>query len=270
MHYQGFVVVPAQFYQRIMAPVVGKLPEIPPREGVPQRTYTIRNIVIDPGHGAHDPGAIKGTGGVKEKDINLDIGLRLASILRDHNIDVTMTRQTDVFIPLIGRTRIANERGADLFVSIHSNAGLRSYSGFEVYYLSEAVDENTRALEAAENAPLTFDEASFAEHSTALDAILWDLIYTENRQESIELAKDIKKAMGRRLPSRDLGVKSARFVVLKYTRMPAVLIEVGFLTNPVERARLKNKYYRQMVAEAIADGMLAYKETFERTNGFTK
>ncbi len=231
--------------------------------------FKIRKIVIDAGHGGKDPGAIS-RGGLKERSVTLDIARRLANKLRGAGIEVIMTRDKDEFVPLSERAEIANKVKADFFVSVHANASAaRHLNGFEVYYLSEALDDNARALETSENEALQFEEASVDSHTRDLDATLWDLVLTENRTESIELAKSICSVAPKLLSTPNRGVKCARFFVLKGAKMPAVLIEVGFLSNPKEAARFKDEEYRDKIAQAIAQGILNYKKEYDRTNGFT-
>lgn len=268
--YEEGVAIPADFAIEEIGKVLG-----PPRaiRGVkPPATqkYLVRKVVIDPGHGGNDPGAI-GRTGLKEKDLVLDIAKRVKEQLNEDGIDVILTRDRDRFIPLERRARIANESDVDFFISIHANAArLKGARGFEVYYLSNAVDDNARAVEAAENSFLKFDDSSFQRRNTDLEATIWDLVYTENREESIELAKYIAKAVDSSTSLHNRGVKSARFYVLKGAQMPSVLVEVGFISNPSEEKNLKDPYYRQAVASAIAKGVLNYKNVYESTDGFTK
>jgi len=233
------------------------------------REHKIRTIVIDPGHGGKDPGAI-GVGRLKEKDVVLDISRRLKKRLERVGLKVSLTRDRDVFLSLKQRSRIANNKEADFFISIHANAFRKSRAfGFEVYYLSEAIDDSARAVAAAENVALKFEQNE--EFSKPLKATLWDILYTEHRAESIELARSICKAVERKGLSRNnRGVKGANFCVLRSTKMPAVLVEVGFISNPLEASRLKLRSYRQKLAEAVAEGVLSYKIRYEATNGFTR
>ena len=231
--------------------------------------HRIRTIVIDPGHGGKDPGAI-GVGGVKEKDVVLDIGKQLKKRLERAGLEVSLTRDRDVFLSLKERSLIANNKEADFFISIHANAFQKSRtSGFEVYYLSEAIHDSARAVVAAENAALKFEQSQ--DFSKPLKATLWDILYTEHRTESIELAGSICRAVERKgLNRNNRGVKGANFCVLRGARMPAVLVEVGFISNPLDASRLKLRSYRQGLTEAIAEGVLSYKRRYEATNGFTK
>lgn len=268
--YEGGVAIPADFAIEEMGKVLGP-PQVtggikPP---VTQK-YLVRKVVIDPGHGGNDPGAI-GRTGLKEKDVVLDIAKRVKEQLNENGVEVVLTRDRDRFIPLEKRSQIANEKDVDFFVSVHANsARIKGARGFEVYYLSDAVDDNARAVEAAENSFLKFGDSSFQRRNTDLEATIWDLVYTENREESIELAKYIAKAVDASTSLHNRGIKSARFYVLRGAQMPAVLVEVGFISNPAEEKNLKDPSYRQAVASAVAKGILNYKNVYESTDGFTK
>lgn len=257
--YQGAIVVPSKFKEQILDSLSGKTAVTVKK---PPVIWQIRKVVIDPGHGGNDPGAV-GKSGLKEKDVNLDIARRLAKILKEDGIDVTLTRSTDVFIPLSQRSKIANNTKADLFISIHSNANrVRSLNGFEVYYVSPNVGDLRRALSAAENSRLDLDNQSFLSSSLDLKTTLWDMIYTYNRAEAIKLAADICKVITDDLNTRVIGVKHAAFQVLKETQMPAILIETGFLSNANEERLLKNSSYRQQIAEAIERGIVHYTKKY--------
>ncbi len=256
--YQGTIVVPYKFKEQVLdnlfvraTPAYGK-PALDLRR--------IKKVVVDAGHGGEDAGA-KGKTGLREKVVNLDIAKRLASLLKEDGIEVVMTRTADRFITLQGRVDIANKSGGDLFVSIHSNAHRsRSVNGFEVYYISPKVSDTKRALYASRNgAPLNIDPKCFAGQSENIKTILWDMIYTNCRAESIELARSICKQVGNGgLNIKMLGVKNANFQVLRGARIPAVLVEVGYLTNRTEENYLKNSYYRQKIAEEIRQGIESY------------
>lgn len=232
----------------------------------------VKTIVIDPGHGGKDPGAI-GNDGLKEKEVTLDVAQRLARLLEERGINVTLTRDSDKFVSLWRRSQIANTNQASFFISVHANsARAKMAKGLEVYYLSDATDDTARALEAAENASLDLEKSSFDEDepSTDLEATLWDMLYSENRVESKELASSICQAIEPKISMVNRGVKSARFYVLKGTKMPAVLIEVGFISNREEEAHLANSYYRQELVESVADGILSYLQEYEQTAGFSR
>ncbi len=215
-----------------------------------------QTIVIDPGHGGKDPGAM-GKGGLKEKDIVLDVGLRLRKLVKDKlGVNVIMTRETDVFIPLEERTAIANTKGADLFVSVHANSSRRAGArGVETYLLGRATDRDAMATAEREN--------SASEKSlNALQLILTDLMNTAKKDESLRLAHYVQENMIGHLESRykvtDLGVKQAPFYVLVNARMPSILAEISFISNPEEERLLSDGDHRQEIAEAILSGIKKY------------
>jgi len=255
--YQGAVVVPLKLKEKFIDTFFKEIP------GVPQAVlWKIKKVVIDPGHGGYDPGAISKSG-LKEKDVNLDIAKRLAKILRDKGIEVVMTRSSDVYVSLNRRVEIANNSGADLLLSIHSNANrVRGLNGFEVYYISTNIDDYQRAFYAAQNATLALDPDCFVSSTLNLKATLWDMLYTNNRAEAIHLARAICRNIDRNLDTRVIGIKGARFKVLRETNMPAVLLEIGFLSNREEERLLKNSYYRQQIAEAIGEGIDNYARDY--------
>ena len=266
----GIVFVPISFVRNNLG-AIAEAPSFkkPPEVGIAKK-FKIKTIVIDPGHGGKDPGAIGRAFRLKEKYLTLAISKRLKNILEERGLKIVMTRDDDTFISLPRRVEIANRSGADLFVSVHINASRsRSLSGFECYYLSDATDDNARAIEAFENASLKMDEETILKHSKGLDKTLWDMTLSENRIESTELAKHICGSVEDNLTVRNRGVKSARFYVLKGTRMPAVLVEVAYLSNRYEEMRLKEKDFLDNVIYAIAQGILAYVKEYERTEGYT-
>ncbi len=273
--YRSSIVMPRDFSETILKRALIKKRTIVAVRKKPVKTecaYTIGKIVIDPGHGGKDPGAI-GKMSLREKDITLDISKRLKRHLEDACIDVSLTRSDDRFVSLWRRADIANKKDADFFISIHANAARsRHAKGFEVFYLSEAVDDNARAIAAAENAFLKYEKSSFGytKPSNSLEATLWDICYSENRRESIELAKCVTRAAHDQLKARDRGQKGARFYVLKGAKMPSVLIEVGFISNQQEAEKLKDSFYREKVARAIAKGVIDYKNEYETEDGFTR
>ena len=254
--YQEAIVVPVKFKEQILDSLFKPI-KAASRRASPLSSV-IRKVVVDAGHGGYDPGAI-GRTGLREKDVNLDIAKRLANRLRADGIEVVMTRNTDKFIPLGTRVNIANNSRADLFISIHSNASrTRSVSGFEIYYVSPSISDSSRASYSAKNMYLNLDSSCFASQSQNLKAILWDMIYTYNRGESIELSRYICRSAGDNLKVKVLGVKDARFQVLRGARMPAVLVEVGFLSNSKEEQLLKDGYYREKLAQSIMNGLCNY------------
>jgi N-acetylmuramoyl-L-alanine amidase len=217
----------------------------------------IRRIVVDPGHGGHDPGAV-GPSGLQEKDVVLAIGLKLRELLKDElGLDVVMTRSSDVFIPLEERTAIANKVNADLFLSVHANAAAnRNANGIETYYLNLAKTEKAAQLAAKEN-------GTSLEKVSVLQAILFDLMANYKLNDSAHLADEVQKALHKKVRShyaevKNLGVKQGPFYVLVGATMPSILVETAFLSNAQEEARLKDPAFRDMTAEGILDGVRAY------------
>jgi N-acetylmuramoyl-L-alanine amidase len=261
--YKGEVVVPDKFKTEVLDVLFKKSYEHPLGQAALSK---IKKVVIDAGHGGNDPGAI-GKTGLREKDVVLDIARKLSQLFSENGIEVVMIRSHDTFITLEQRAKIANRSGADLFLSIHANANrVRWLNGLEVYYVSPYIDDDKRAMQAAQNLDLDLNRASFTDASLNLKATLWDMLYTYNRAESISLAYFLCDSMRHSLNIKILGVKAAGFSVLKGTQMPAVLIEVGFLSNNDEECLLRNSYYRQQVADAIFQGTRDYA----RESGLTK
>ena len=234
------------------APVSGGPPlRSPSRSYPPPFAGPIETIVIDAGHGGHDPGTSHY--GLKEKHLALDIARRLRAQLQSQGLRVVMTRETDQFIPLSGRPAIANRLCADLFVSVHVNANRnRQVSGIEVYYPRESL-----VASSAQWPPLV-SPADIGIPSMTVKQILWDLVLSRTRSQSRRLASDICHSMRDGLQVRCRGVKAARFVVLREAWMPAVLVEVGYVTNRVEAQRLGDADYRQAAAQFLARGIVSY------------
>ncbi len=217
----------------------------------------IRRIVVDVGHGGHDPGAI-GHGGTREKDVVLQIGLRLAEILNEElGLDVVLTRKTDKFLELPERTAIANQVGADLFISIHANAAPSKHAnGIETYYLNLAKTEKAAQLAAIEN-------GTSLEKVSLLQAVLFDLMANYKINDSAHLAEEVQKSLYRRLNKKfnsvkNLGVKQGPFYVLVGANMPSILVETAFLSNEREESRLRDPDYQETVAEGILEGIRSY------------
>ncbi len=256
--YQGTIVVPRQFKEEVFDVLFKPTVAVLRRRGAGKIKLT--RVVIDAGHGGNDPGAI-GRSGLREKDVNLDIAKRLSGLLREEGVQTVLTRSTDKFIPLSGRVSIANKSGADLFISVHSNAARsRSLSGFEVYYVAPSVSDTKRAALTARSVSLNLKDAAFASNSQDLRTIVWDMIYTNSRAESIELSRSLCRIMDSSIDANILGVKNARFQVLKGIRMPGILIEVGFVSNLNEERLLRTAAYRQKLAEGILEGLRDYSQ----------
>lgn len=231
-------------------------------------------IILDPGHGGKDPGGI-GYNGIKEKDIVLDVAKLLQKELkRTLNKKIIMTRKDDTFVSLEERSKIANSnnnRGNSIFVSIHANVALESGSnGFESYYLSlHPFGENARDVAELENAVISYEEKPYADY---LKEVLNRVVDVEYRKESMRLADyintGITESVNQVMPNR--GVKGAFFYVLKESKMVAVLIEIGFITNKREAELLQNKDYQSRLAKGLATGIINFIDEFEKTNGFTE
>ncbi|HFB97881.1 MAG TPA: N-acetylmuramoyl-L-alanine amidase, partial [Bryobacterales bacterium] len=214
-------------------------------------------IVIDPGHGGRDTGTI-GPTGLREKDVTLDVSKRLAALLRERlGAEVVLTRTTDKSLSLERRTEIANKALADLFVSVHVNSSrYRSVNGVETFYLNLTRSRADLEVAARENAG---SNKSIHELTSLIQKIALD----DKLQESRDLAANVQTAvykMHRRLNrrARNRGVKKAPFVVLIGAKMPSILVEVGFISNPHEEKLLKTEKYRQQLAEALYEGIAAY------------
>ncbi|MHB8482343.1 MAG: N-acetylmuramoyl-L-alanine amidase [Nitrospiria bacterium] len=220
----------------------------------------IHKIIIDPGHGGKDPGAI-GLSGYAEKEAVLDIGLRLKDLIINRlKVNVVMTRSRDVFIPLEERTKMANDADADLFVSIHANSSPhRNTHGIEIYLLGQSTDKRALRTAAREN---NSTEKEAVDLEKNLFSIKKDLSQEYKKEESLELAHITRSSFLNILrplyPVVDLGVKTAPFYVLMHTSMPSILAEVSFISNPAEEQRLKNQVYRQKMAESLLEGIRKY------------
>lgn len=210
---------------------------------------TAKTIVIDPGHGGKDPGAL-GRGTLQEKSIVLSISEKLRKILTQKGYTVLMTRDTNRYIPLKDRTTFAMQHKADLFLSIHANASENlKAKGIETYYLSvTSTDKASEAIAARENADSGY---SIQE----LEALLKGIIQESKSEDSKRLARHVQQALIQATGAPDRGVKHARFVVLIGTNVPAILIETGFVSNPTEGRKLTTPVYQQKIAAAIAQGI---------------
>ncbi|HET9598580.1 MAG TPA: N-acetylmuramoyl-L-alanine amidase [Anaeromyxobacteraceae bacterium] len=219
--------------------------------------------VLDPGHGGDKEGAI-GPDGVREKELALQIARRVAARLRRQGARVLLTRTGDVAVPLAERAALANAVRADLFVSIHLNAmpgAARTHAhGVESYFLSaDATDASATAVAARENADRIAGEA-VPDPNDPVSGILQDLADTDALSDSSRLAYTVHERLVSRLGAEDRGVKQAPFYVLAGARMPAVLLEVGFVSHAAESRRLATPAYQEKVADAIAEGVAAWRK----------
>jgi N-acetylmuramoyl-L-alanine amidase len=240
-----------------------------PELGPPTPPEGIRLIVLDPGHGGTESGAI-GTSGVAEKDLTLAIARQLKGRLEAAlPVRVVLTRDEDAHLPLETRTAIANQNKADLFISLHLNSAFGAAAhGAETYFLSAtASDERAARSAAAENRPggppAAGGEPLGEDPLYDLQLILWDLAQNHFLSQSQQLAKLIQGELNSTLDLRDRGVKQAPFVVLMGAAMPAVLVELGFLSNPEEDRRLQDPAYRDELAAALVRAISRYREGVE-------
>jgi len=227
----------------------------------------VTRVVIDPGHGGHDPGAR--ANGLLEANLVLDIALRVEALLKKQaGVEVVLTRRTDVYIPLEERTAIANREGADLFLSIHANAAARTTArGVETYFLNFATNPEAEAVAAREN-------ATSGKSMGNLPQLVQQITLNTKVKESREFAHIVQTSMVRGLRAQnkavlDLGVKQAPFVVLIGAQMPSVLAEISFLTNRPEATLLKNETYKQRIAQSLADAVLKYQASLKKISTVT-
>lgn len=226
----------------------------------------ITTIVIDPGHGGKDPGAV-GPNGLTEKDVVLDVGLRLKDLIgKNLGHQVLMTRHQDTFIPLEERTQFANEKRADLFISIHANASPnRHVRGIELYTLGQATDSTALATAAREN---SLQEESLKNLDRVIQLMLTDLSIMKRLDESLLFADITRQAFLKTLGTSydvvDLGVKQAPFYVLMNAGMPSLLAEISFISNPVESKRLANSRYRAKIAQSLFEGVREFIQNHTR------
>ena len=224
-------------------------------------------VVVDAGHGGDDQGA-RGRGGVVEKQLVLDVSKRLTRRLRKRGLTVVLTREDDRFVPLEERTSVANDARGDLFISIHANsarsAGAR---GIETYFVSlEASDASSQQLAARENQAFG-EEKPAALVLDPLSAILGDMAVNEHVRESSRFAKRAHAELARVDPAPSRGVKQAPFVVLMGVRMPATLVEIGFLSNREDERSLARADRRDAIADALARAVVSFGQDYDRRRG---
>jgi N-acetylmuramoyl-L-alanine amidase len=247
------------------APTISARPVPPPANPAPDGQHSltrvlglrVRRIVIDAGHGGHDSGTL-GPGGLQEKDIALDVALRLGQLLRQRmGADVIYTRRTDIFVPLEQRTALANRAHADLFLSIHANSSADPDArGVETYFLNFTASPAALAVAARENA---VSNRSVYE----LSDLVRRITLSDKIDESRQFAADVQQSLYSGLAAgntglKDRGVKQAPFVVLIGAHMPSILAEISFLTNPTDASELAEPAYRERLAEALYRGVAGY------------
>lgn len=270
----GELCVPVEFVERALPQILdtqAHLESIHPTPIPAAPTFAatvsvLKKIVVDAGHGGHDAGATSPEG-IKEKDINLGVALKLRELLeRNTGIEVVLTRDGDYFIPLAGRTQIGNRSEADLFLSIHSNGSVnRAATGLETYFLAyEATDRQAARLAAEENRVVSLEEdspfAAFTEGDD-LAAMLRDMVNADNMRASEHLAAAVQRRIVEYMHLPNRGVKQAPFFVLVGSKNPAILVEVGFASNPVEARRLAEEQTQWVLAEALYQAIVYYDQT---------
>ncbi len=231
----------------------------------------LKRIVLDPGHGGKDPGAI-GITGIKEKDVVLSIALKVRDMLKKQNrLKVLLTRERDIFIPLSERTKFANDKKADLFISVHADAvpgnkkRKENTRGYKIYFLSQAKNEEDKLVAMRENAVIELEDRP--QNYSNLHNVLIDLAGNEFLKESQDLCilldQKFESTTGNKIPKLHLGVGQANFWVLNGAYMPSILVEAGFLSNPSEEQLLTDPKFQNQIAAAIYKAITGFKEKYE-------
>ena len=221
----------------------------------------VTRIVIDPGHGGHDPGAR--VNGISEAELVLDVATRLEALLEKQGVEVVLTRRTNAYVALEERTSIANRSDADLFLSIHANASTAaSARGVETYFLNFAPNPEAEALAAREN-------SGSAKSMRHLPHIVQAITLNNKLDESRDFATIVQSTLYRELRKsnktlKNLGVKQAPFMVLVGAEMPSVLAEISFMSNNAEATLLKTERYKQQIAEALVAGIMRYQSSLKK------
>ena len=234
-------------------------------ENVKER-QRLDTVVLDAGHGGKDPGS-RGKYGTKEKDVVLDITKRIGRLLeKNTRIKVIYTRDEDVFVPLIKRTKMANDADGKVFVSIHANSNNnRKVQGYETYLYSLAKSDDAIEVASRENSVIQFEEkVSQYKDLSGEKMILATMAQSMFLKESEDLAAIIQMELDKKLTTPNRGVKQAGFYVLYGASMPNVLVEIGFISNPAEEKKLKQGKYRQMIANAVYEGIKHFKYSREK------
>jgi N-acetylmuramoyl-L-alanine amidase len=249
----------------------------PPRATSPAQTSAVttrkrasdpkkRVVVIDAGHGGRDPGKI-GLSGLHEKNVTLSVALKLAALLRDRGFEVHLTRTRDTLIALADRPHMANEwkqgRPATLFVSIHANSGNARAEGFETYFLSEARTEDERRVAEMENAAVKYEERAAGPKAPELDLVLNSLRNDYYQRASNDFAEVVQRELRAFHPGPNRGVKQAGFRVLVGALMPAVLVEIGFMSHPQEVRLLGTTAFQDKIAFGLARAIGGFFESHE-------
>jgi N-acetylmuramoyl-L-alanine amidase len=219
-----------------------------------------RRIMIDAGHGGKDPGAV-GYSGLQEKGVVLDICRQLKKILQERGFDVELTREDDRFLSLSERTLMASQYNADLFVSVHANASTANNAyGLEVYASQDLGFLDRIEPQRKVNETCLFGRLAMKRNDPDVERILSDMLYENKLSESDRLAEDISERTADFVRTKNRGAKTERFFVLRNTLVPAILVEVGFLSNPKEEKLLRTESYRRQIAQSLAEGIEDYAD----------
>ena len=240
-----------------------QIPVVSPDLKAEKNKWKFNTIIIDPGHGGKDPGAI-GYRGTREKDIALDVAKRLErKISKNMKVKTILTRDEDIFLKLGERTRFANENNGDLFISIHANAAEdRRASGFETFLIGPNRNQAAVRVAARENAVLEL-EGGATKKLTDEALITATIAQAGFASFSEQFAALVQEEIGKRIQSKNRGVKQAGFYVLMGASMPNVLIELGFISNPSEEKKLKSPKYRDTLATSIYRAIEKYEKTLD-------
>ncbi len=231
-------------------------------------------VVIDPGHGGRDPGSLRGS--IKEKEINLAVALELGKLIESNapDVKVVYTRKTDVFVPLEKRTKIANQNKANLFISIHTNSTSATTTravGADTYILGLARSAENLAVAKRENSVIKFEDDYTTKYEgfdpdSPESYIIFEFMTNHHMQQSLDVASHIQSAFKQEAKRVDRGVRQAGFLVLRESGMPSILIELGFINNPVEAKYLNSTNGQKSMAAAIYNGFKKYKDTFDKVD----
>jgi N-acetylmuramoyl-L-alanine amidase len=258
----------------------GARPVVSAKSGVTARgrvaarpSKNIHRVIVDAGHGGVDPGAPIQGGRLHEKDVALQVALKVGATLRDSGVDVVYTRMTDTLIGRADRGRIANQADGDVFISIHVNAANPRWRdpgaarGFETYFLGVAKTEDAQRVEEMEEQSVRFESRSASASGDPLGFILNDMMQNEHLRESSDLAEIVQRHLRAVHPGPDRGVKQAGFTVLVSAFMPAILVEIGFGTNVEEARFISSGPKQRALADAIAAATREYLQRHERRVG---
>ncbi|MFH1219345.1 MAG: N-acetylmuramoyl-L-alanine amidase [Candidatus Eisenbacteria bacterium] len=256
---------------KVWTPVLTEIPEPefrPPKRLAWQERFSAERaglnlVVLDPGHGGENRGSLGATGYL-EKQFNLELARKLRQSLESKGIQVIMTRNDDISVPLETRTEVANSVGADLFISIHANGFASSAAkGFEVYFLSPALDDDARFVAATENSGI--EPASIlSDGGDEVAFILWDTAQAEFVAESSYLAQLVDEEIAKVVTIPNRGVKQASFFVLKGAYLPGIMVETAFITNPQEEVLLRDGAFQDKIVGAIMAAISRFKEDYNR------